>query len=162
VGWARLNEGSGLENDVQPFPRLSRSGFALEFEWTYEILEVLGFLLTKSWTTYLEEVNFEGDPEEENGWGLELTLADVFTYRIGEVSYSEEDFYINKKTSGFTVQTRGITNALYLWNLRQDCPEGSLLHYLLTRVNFAYHTTRWAADEDIIDGTDWFELSLTF
>lgn len=159
-GWSRLNEGSGMEDGIQPFPRMSRYGFALDFNWNYKSIRALRLLFLKSWTKHLEEKDYDGDPQTEEGWGLELTFADVFIYRTGEASFATSD--LNKDTWGVSFQTRGFTYSFYNLYLRNQYPEGSFLHFLLTHVNIAYHHAIEDSENSYINGRNWFEFSLSF
>jgi len=159
-GWARLNMGEGLGGASKPFPEYDRYGAAVALELTYQNVHLFDLLWTRSFADHAVEENHSGEAFEEEGWGVEFTAAELFSYRFGE--YSTNTPEINRKTFGITAQTIGLTRALYELRLREQGSRYPILQYLLTHCSLSFSASWWETPNQILKERNWAEIKLIF
>ncbi|HEX7344463.1 MAG TPA: hypothetical protein VF398_09370 [bacterium] len=159
IGWARLNMGEGLGGS-KPLPECDRYGAAVALELTYQDVHLVDLLWTRSLTDHAVAENHAGEAFEEKGWGVEIMLADMFSYRFGE--YSTNTPEINRKTFGITAQTIGLTKALYEFRLKERNSIPPILQYLFTHCSMSFSTSWWETSNQILEERDWAEIKLIF
>jgi hypothetical protein len=106
------------------------------------------------------EKNQYGADFEEHTWGVEFALLEVLALRLGR--YTSNRFSDDHNTWGFTVQSAGITRFIYEKHLKKRHPDSALLRYLFTRTNVQYNSSTLNLSGSALDGTRWWEFSLSF
>lgn len=140
---------------------ISRNGYALDLTADLDSLRLFQFIYAREAAEH--KIYWGSGVISSDGLGYEINLLDTYQYRWGH--YGEPDYYVvSRKTSGYTLQTRGLNRLVYQMFLRKEFPENTLLGIMVKNLNLKYTRSEWNADdpESAIDNTVWTEFGISF